>query len=59
MPLPSLPYLLHTQVQAQELQEGQGAHEDQVVLILGGQVGQGNQRVLEDQQQTHLLDPRH
>lgn len=56
MPLPSLPYLLHTQVQAQELQEGQGAHEDQVVLILGGQ---GNQWVLEDQQQTHLLDPRH
>lgn len=55
--VPPLIYLLHMQVQAQALQESQGAPEDQVVLILGNQVGQENQQDLEDQQPTHLLDP--
>lgn len=56
MTLHRFTYLLHTQ--AQELQQGQGALGDRLVLILGDQVGQENQRVQEVQPQTHLLDPK-
>lgn len=52
-----LTYLIHMEVQAQGVQQDQGALEDQFFLLLGNQVGQENQQVLEAQQQTHLLGP--